>query len=324
MTTGARLTRRTALAAALSFGARTSRAADPPVRLLVGAPGGSGSDIEARTFAPFLERHLPPIEVSVVNLPGQAGLEAYRALTQAPADGLTFGWAATPNLPARMIDRSSPDLMSRLTLLGAVQREPIVLVAPAGANASVSVDLGLFQRAAATGQPFGTPPAGSPSHLAALRLQELTGTRLNLVVFPSVPAVRQAVIAGNVAVATLALSDATGPLREGRMSGLGLAAEHQAAAFPDLRPLSEAGIPLDAYILRGIAAPSALPAEQVAQLVSALRAVAADPEFQAQADATGFEVIWLDGLAWTARTDAERHDLALLWQRAPWMRGGTG
>ena len=55
--------------------------------------------------------------------------------------------------------------------------------------------------------PIGTPAAGSPPHLAALRLQLLTQTRLNIVTFPSAPAARQAVVAGNVVAAALVNTD---------------------------------------------------------------------------------------------------------------------
>jgi tripartite-type tricarboxylate transporter receptor subunit TctC len=291
----------------------------PALRLLAPGAGGSMNDAEARAFVPFLERHLPPADVTIVNLPGQGGLACYRALADAPADGATLGWAATPNLPARCIDGPAPELLGRLKLIGALQSEPIVLVAPSGGAGDVAA----FRHLASAGEPFGTALAGSPSHLAALRLQELIGIRLNLVVFPSPAAARQAVVAGNVASATLALGEAVVPLREGRIEGIGLAAERRLAEFPDLPTLSAGGLPLVATILRGIAAPAGMATADITRLAASLRAVTEDPEFAAQATTHGFESVWLDGTAWTERTELERQALTQLWQRAPW-RDGSG
>ncbi len=321
LNTGPILTRRAALlhAAALPLTdipplRQSLRISAAPLRLLVSGAGGSSNDAEGRAFAAFFERHLPQANLQIVNLPGQSGLEAYRSLADAPADGCTVGWAATPSLPARCIDHLAPDLMGRLTLIGAVEREPIALVAPTGGAADVAA----FRNVAASGDPIGTAQAGSPSHLAALHLQEIIGAHLNLVAFPSPAAVRQATLAGNISVALMALGEAIASLREGRIEGIGIAADRPAAAFPQLPPLQAAGLPLIASILRGLVSPTGLPAMQSARLTKTLQDIADDPEFHAHADAHGFEAIFLDGSTWTSRTDTERTNLTQLWSRAPW------
>jgi len=296
------------------WGPPASAASPQTIRLIVGGAAGSSSDTEGRAFAPFFERHLPPADVTIVNRPGQFGLEAYRLLADAGADGRTLGWTSTPSLPARCVDQQAPALLQRLTLLAAVQREPIALVAPSGG----ATDVAGLRALVAAGAPIGTPPSGSPSHLTALRLQDMLGTRLNLVVFPAAASVRQAVTEGNVAAAVLALGEAIIALREGRMAGIGLAADAPAQAFPTLPPLSADGLKLTAAIYRGIAAPVGLEPIDATALTTALRGVAEDPEFIAYANAHGFEATWLDGATWTARTTTEYADLTQTWQRSPW------
>ena len=109
-----------------------------------------------------------------------------------------------------MIDRGEPSLGKRIRLLGQVEREPIAFVSPASEPANSIQDI--IQRASddADAVPLGTPPAGSPPHLAALRLQVLAQTQLNIVTFPSAEAARQAVLEGNVSAAALGLSAAIG------------------------------------------------------------------------------------------------------------------
>ncbi len=302
--------------------ARPARALET-ITLLVGAKAGSQTDALARAFAPFLARQLPVAGIAVSNVYGGAGLAALQALAQAEPTGYTLGWVATPSLPARMVDRSADDLLRRITLLGAVEKEPIAIVSPAATPLSSVQDIVTRAADDAEAVPLGTPPPGSPPHLAALRLQALAGTRLNIVAFPSAAAARQAAVSGNVAAAALGLSSAIGDLREGRLVGLGIAAASRADAFPDMPPLRDSGLDLSAVIRRGLAAPAGLTDPMARQLGRALQAAVEDPEFHDHADANGFVAKWRDGVTWAADAQNERTELARLWATEPWLQEGA-
>jgi tripartite-type tricarboxylate transporter receptor subunit TctC len=304
--------------------ARTGFAAQQAFGLLVGGKAGSSADEGARAFIPFLCRHLPFTDIAVRNIPGGAGLVAMQALAAAEPAGSTLAWAVTPTLPARMVDRGSDDLMQRIVLLGAVQKEPIAFVSPAATPLGSVQDIIGKSAEDDDGVPLGTPPPGSPPHLAALRLQALAGTRLNIVTFPSATAARQAAVAGNVAAAALGLSSAIGDLRAGRLTGLGIAADDRTDVFPDLPPLHDSGLDLSAVIYRGLAAPAGLSDELAARLRQALEAVANDPEFGEQANTGGYLASWIDGREWAAMAAAERTELAKLWATEPWLQEGSG
>jgi tripartite-type tricarboxylate transporter receptor subunit TctC len=223
-----------------------------------------------------------------------------------------------------MIDRGADDLLRRITLIGTVEREPIAIVSPTATPLGSVQDIVARAAEDAEAVPLGTPPPGSPPHLAALRLQALAATRLNIVAFPSAAAARQAAVAGNVAAAALGLSSVIGDLREGRLAGLGIASANRAEAFPDMPPLRDSGLDLSAVIKRGLAAPAGL-AEPISQRVSyALRAVAEDPEFHDQAQASGFVASWRDGAGWARDTQDELTELAKIWATEPWLQEGAG
>jgi tripartite-type tricarboxylate transporter receptor subunit TctC len=316
--------RRQFLAGAAALGlVRAGRAAET-ITLLVGAKPGSATDTVARAFAPFLARHLPDTDIAIRNVAEGAGLAAAQMLAAASRSGTTLGWAATPTLPARMVDRGAVDLMQRIVLLGAVEREPIAFVSATATPLGSVQDIIGRSAEDADAVPLGTPPPGSPPHLAALRLQALAGTRLNIVAFPSANAARQAAVSGNVAAAALALSNAVGDLREGNLMGLGIAADNRTEAFPDMPVLRDSGIDLSAVIRRGLAAPSGLPEEIAARLRAALEQVANDPEFSDQANANGFLAAWVDGADWTATCSAEQRELTELWATEPWLQEGAG
>jgi tripartite-type tricarboxylate transporter receptor subunit TctC len=316
--------RRVLIGAAAVLACRRPARAGNHVTLIVGAVPATPPDALARSFAGLLGRALGNTEVAIRNLPGNGGLTALEALADAPPTGGTLGWVASPTIPARMVDREAGTLLTRLALLGAVEREPIAFVSPAAAPLDSVQEV--IRRAAedADAVPLGTPPAGSPPHLAALRLQLLTQTRLNIVTFPSAAAALQAVVSGNVAAAALGLTDAIGPLRDDKLSGIGIAAHNRAGLLPDLPVLNEGGVPLSASIRRGLALPAAVPAEVTARFAAALQAVAADPDFRDQADQAGFLPVWLDGAGWTAQIAAERADLTRLWASEPWLNSNGG
>ncbi len=324
------ISRRLVLAGTTAFAtARPAKATrvTPTVRhwsVLVGATAGSGFDLGARAFVPFLERFMPGLEFSVHNVPGEAGMNAIKAVIEAPPASLVLGWISTPTLTARIIDRQDDSPMQRLRLLGAVTREPVAFVSPAAAPLDSLQDM--IQRAGADQDaiPLGTPPPGSPPHLAVLRLQLLAQTRLNIVTFPSAAAAVQAVLAGNVSAAALGLSDAIEPLRAQKLVGLGIAARNRFGVLPDLPMLQEAGVNLSATIRRGLAAPVGLNAEMAGRLIAALQGIVADPDFQALSESRGSLAAWLDGPAWTAVVERERADLGKLWATEPWLPSNGG
>ncbi|HYZ20704.1 MAG TPA: tripartite tricarboxylate transporter substrate-binding protein [Rhodopila sp.] len=324
-----RLGRRLVLAGAGLVGAelvlaRTAAAAPAVHRerrltMLLGLPEGSKPDRMAREFLAFLAMRLPGCAVDVRNLPGDGGRTMLAALGAAGATDGVFGWVSTPTLAARVIDRGDPSLMQRLMLLGQIAREPIAFVSLASDPAETVQDI--IRRSAEDWDavPLGTPAAGSPPFLAALRLQGLAQTRLNIITFPSSEAALRAVLAGNVSAAALGLSRAIGEIRDGDLHAIGIAARRRFGLLPDTPVLDEGGIPLSAFIRRGLAVPAGTPAGFAAMLVDAARAVTDDDEFRRKAEADGYYTAWQDGATWLEAAEAERTMLAALWSTDPWL-----
>ena len=316
--------RRFLFGAATSFGIVSAAKARQSVTILIGSQPQSPNDIQARVFLPFLADRLVDADIRLSNADGDAGLAALLKLANAPIDGTVLGWVATPTLPARMVDRSAPDLMQRIKLLGAVESEPIAILAPTATRIASVEDLITRAEANAETVPFGTPPPGSPPHIAILRLQSIAEISLKIVTFPTAAQARQAAVAGQVAAVALGLSNAIDDLRAGRLLGLGIAADNPASAFPDMPPLLDSGVDLLASIRRGLAAPAGLPQDLAQPVIRAMQAVIANPAFHRRADDRGFGATWLDGDSWTVALSDERARLARLWTKSPWPLGNEG
>jgi tripartite-type tricarboxylate transporter receptor subunit TctC len=292
--------------------------------MLLGFREGSGADKVARDFTGFLVPHLPAIDIELRNVPGEAGSAMLTALGQASPDGATIGWVMTPTLPARTIDRGDASLSQRIQLIGQIEREPVVFVSPSSDPVNSIQDI--IRRAGddADAVPLGTPPAGSPPHLAALRVQVLAQTELNIVTFPSSAAARQAVLAGNVSAAALGLSEAIRDIRAGNLSAIGIAARRRFGVLPDTPVLDEGGVPLAAFIRRGIGVPLGTPPDLLAPLLAAVRAVTEDDGFRDHAEASGYYAAWEDGPAWVEQMQAEQAVLTKLWETDPWLSSSGG
>lgn len=312
----------TGLAATLAVPGRAR--ANRRITVLVGAPAHARLDDMARGVLPFVARAWPGTELAVRNIPGEGGLNALNALAEITPSGSTLGWVGSPSMPARMVDRGGTGLLDRLTVLGGLLREPIAFVSPESDPVDSVQDL--IRRAGedADAVPLGTPPPGSPPHLAALRLQVVAQTRLNIVTFPSAAAARQAVLSGNVSAAVLGLSDVIAALRDGRLHGIGLASRNRFGMLPDMPVLSEAGVALSASIRRGFAAPVGVPVDVAQGLAAVLKAVTEDAAFKAHADIAGFLASWIDGPTWVRHMEAERAGLAAMWRTDPWLPSSNG
>lgn len=283
------------------------------ITLVTGGAVDSPADIAARSFAPFLERHLPRHRVVVENRPGAAGVTAYRHIAGAAADGSVLGWISTPALPARCVELGDRSLMQRLVLLGTVAKEPIAIVAASSSRLRTMADL----LRVAHSVPVAVTAPGSPAFLTALRLQQVSGVVFDLLSFPTGSAVRQAAAAGNVAAGILPLGEAAAGMREEQLTPLGVASL-KAEAFPEWPTLVDQGIHLSAWIHRGLAAPGGLPHARMTRLSAALRSAIADPEFQAQSDRDGIMPSHIPGAEWMRRVEVEAAEIGRLWNSQPW------
>ncbi|WP_431269837.1 tripartite tricarboxylate transporter substrate-binding protein [Dankookia sp. P2] len=247
----------------------------------------------------------------MVNRPGEAGLAAARALAAARPDGRLIGAVAVPRLLSRAIEAHAGPLLARLDFLAVVAEEPLVLVGQTGTLDDLDAFRALGRQAV-----LGTPPHGSAAHLAALALGG--SLSFDMLAFASAPAARQAVLAGNIACALLALPEAIAALRDGRLSGLALAQPRRSELLPEVPTFAEQGIPLQLAAHRGLAVPAGIDGAVLSPLVAALKAVVVDPDFAAQAQAEGFVPRFIGQAAWEPMLRRMLAELGERWTQDPW------
>ena len=112
-----------ALAAALALTPAAAMAdwpVDKQITLVVGYSAGGGTDILARTMAPFLEKYIDGAKFVVLNKPGPGGEYGFTETANAAPDGYTIGFMNAPafiTLPYERETRYSFDMFAPIANL---------------------------------------------------------------------------------------------------------------------------------------------------------------------------------------------------------------
>jgi len=290
------LTRRAACLAAPALGVllgeRCAQAASEAITLLSGAPSGSLSARWVQGFAPLLERHWLFSTVRVVTAAGGQGLLAAELLAAAPSG--TLGVVSMPQLLSEVAETGASDLFRQLVLVAAVVEETVVLLGQGG-DASEPV----FRGPTGVTTLLGTPQQGSAAALVARALVE-RGAAVDPIGFINPAAARKAVESGSVPLALLALPDAIGSVRDGRLVAIAVAATQRTALLAETPTLAELGQPVSLVGRRGIVLPRTATPDYTTRLGTVLSAIVMDPEFVAQSLEQGYQPRLVRGAEWEA------------------------
>lgn len=245
-------TRRQALAACLaltawSAAAQTGPAAaaawpDKPLRIMVGASPGGGTDILARLLA---DKFAPALRQPVVveNRPGASNTIAADMTARAPADGLTLllatntGQAVAPHLL-----KLKYDPLKDLQPIGLVAVMPNVLVVSSAAPykslkqlaAAMADKPGMFK--------YASSGIGSTQHIGGEAFNLATGLKSVHVPYKGSSAAHIDIIGGNVEMMFDSTSSAMGQIKGGKLRALAVASPTRSPELPDTPTLAEEGI----------------------------------------------------------------------------------
>ncbi len=267
-------------ACALPFAAQAQGwAPDRPVRLIVGfAPGGS-ADIVARVAAAELAKSLGQ-QVVVENRTGASGNLATLAVTAAPADGLTLGFAGLQLVtnPA-LAPQLGYDPM-QLQMVGQLTALPVLVMASIKSGITTLAQA-IERSRRGDGLNIGTAGVGTSSHLGAeLLFREVRG-RFTAVPFRGGAPAFQALLSGDVDMMfDIAAGYQAPAAAEGKARILGVMQQDRAAGLPDVPAFGELGLPEAAQMRswQGLFVRAGTPAAALAALHRASVTVAAAPD----------------------------------------------
>ncbi|HEY5064730.1 MAG TPA: tripartite tricarboxylate transporter substrate-binding protein [Xanthobacteraceae bacterium] len=237
-----------------------------PVRVIVGAVPGSAPDVIARLAADWLSRKLGQT-FFVDNRNGASGAIAAEAVAGAAADGYTLLLvSASDSINATLYHHLKFDLLRDFVPVGGLVAFPMVITASATLQAKTLPELIAYAKAHPGKLNIGTPPVGSPQHVAGELFNLMSGTDIVFVAYRGGPQAITDALSGQVqgVVGTVLLT--IEQIRSGGLRPLAVTSTARAALLPDVPTVSTFVPGFDATQWIGLVAPKNVPPEIVERL----------------------------------------------------------
>lgn len=284
-------------AAAARLPAQAQSAVDfpnKPVTLFTAFAPGSGPDATLRLVADKLGR-LWNQRVMVENRPGGGGFIAMEAARRTAADGYTLLQLDSDHLGAvpHLYKQRGAAAVGAFEPVASIFRTTFLVAVGTDSKLKTMTDLIAAAKAEPGRVNYGSWGVGSPGHLGAELLEDLTGIRMQHVPFREVSQLYPAVGSGDVGWSLGTLPSSSGAYKAGKLRYIAVAATKRLPQMPDVPTAQEAGAPagfdVNAFVV--LVAPKGLPAPVRAKINADMGRVLADPEIRARFDTFAFEPI---------------------------------
>ncbi len=260
-----------------------------PIRVLVGLPPGSGTEIVSRLYADKLRAALGQ-PVIVENRIGASGLIAMDALRASPADGSVLLFA--PNGGITLISQTfrNPrfDPFKDVVPVAMVALTDIVLVVNASVNAKSMAEFVALAKSDARYRALGSAPGTIP-HLSAALFSDAAGFEALHVPYKGAGQVTIDLLGGQLQASVVTSGGALPHHRAGKLRILATFGPSRSPVMQDIPTMKESGYPVELNAWFGFYAPAGTPADVVDRIGRALVEASRTPEVRERLAAVGME-----------------------------------
>ncbi|PIT79623.1 tripartite tricarboxylate transporter substrate binding protein [Limnohabitans sp. 15K] len=287
-------TRLAAAALAMSMATPAAWAAWPdgkPISIVVPyAPGGT-----ADALARLIAQHLGPklgTSVVVVNKAGASGVIGAQFVAQAPADGFTMLYDATPFSINPHLQKLPFDADKDLIPVTQVGVTPMLMTVPKTSPYASASDLIKAGKAAPGKLTFSSGGQGTVQYMAPELMNQAVGVNMLHIPYKSGGLAITGTIAGEVDMGFFNLPAISSHVKAGTLKALAITSAQRQPLFPDVPTVAEViGKPYESFEWNGIFLPRGTPTDIVNRLNAALRDVLATPEIKARFDSLGSRIV---------------------------------
>src|SRR6266850_4186365 len=212
-----------------------------PIRLIVPAAPGGGTDITARSFVPQLAENLgQPIVIE--NRGGAGGVIGTDVVAKSAPDGYTLLMAYVSHATNPTLVRSLPyDTLKDFVPITLISHEPTVLVTHPSHPAKTLAEFTAWVKERSGNLSYATDP-GSAGFLAAELYLQRIGAKVQYIPYKGSGPAAADVVAGHVPYMWSVISIVTPYAKGGRLKPLAIAAERRAPGLPDVPTTAEGGM----------------------------------------------------------------------------------
>ena len=261
-----------------------------PVRLMVGANAGGGTDIVARMLADKMSESMRGVFV-VENRPGASNTIAADMTAKAPADGHTLlvatntGQAISPHLM-----KLNFDPIRDLVPIGLVVTVPNVLVVGAQVPAQSVKELVALMKAHPGDYKYASSGVGSTQHIAGEGFNVAAGVKSIHIPYKGSAQAHQDIISGQVQIMFDTTSSSMGQIKAGKFRALAVTTPQRSPELPQVPTLAEAGVPdFEMSTWYGVYTTAGTPPEVVNKLQTELARIVRLPDIQSRLKGLGGE-----------------------------------
>jgi tripartite-type tricarboxylate transporter receptor subunit TctC len=253
-----------------------------PVRLIVGGTPGSAPDVIARLVAQWLSQRLGQT-MFVENRNGASDNLAAQAVVDATPDGYTLLLASASNaINATLFANLKFDFIRDIAPISGVVTFPMVITVNASFPAKDFPELLAYAKANPGKINIGTPPLGSPQHVAGELLKMMTGADIVFVAYRGGPAAISDALSGQIqgAIGTVLLT--LPQIKSGGLRAVAVTSTARSVLLPEIPTVDQFVPGFEAGQWVGIGAPKNTPVEIVERLNREINAGLADATLKAR------------------------------------------
>ncbi|ROZ66038.1 tripartite tricarboxylate transporter substrate binding protein [Ramlibacter sp. WS9] len=277
-----------------------------PVKVLVGFPPGTATDIAARAVAEQMARRLGQPFV-MDNRPGAGSNIAAKAVATAQPDGYNlFAITVANSINAAFPNSTAVDPVKDFTPITLIGNAPNVLVVHPSLNVSTVAELIAHAKAKPGGLSYASSGIGTSPHLSGELFAQMTGVKLLHIPYRgSLPAVTD-LLGGQVQMMFSPTSTVLQHVRAGKLKALAVTSARRTAAAPEIATLDELGLKgFNTSVWIGLVAPAGTPEAVAAKLRAAAHAALDSAEVQATYRTQGLDAMKNSGEEFTRFLRAE-------------------
>jgi tripartite-type tricarboxylate transporter receptor subunit TctC len=258
-----------------------------PVRVLVGSPAGSGSDVMMRAVAQKMTERLGQ-SVIVDNRPGATGAISLQLAAQAAPDGYTLATLSAQNVTAMLIGTVTTDIRKELTAVVLMISQPYLMVATPSLPANSVKEL--IALAKAKPLVYASSGTGSVVHLGMELFKSMAGVEMTHIPYKGSGLSMIDVMSGRVQLAITNVLTATPLVRGGKLKALAVTSLARNSDLPDLPTVAETLPGYEAVGWQGLMARAGTPKSIVNELNKYLTADLKRPETAERFNKIGVKV----------------------------------
>jgi tripartite-type tricarboxylate transporter receptor subunit TctC len=304
-------------AALLPAAAQRGQAQDFPARpitLVVPVPAGGAMDTNARLVADGMRAALGQ-PVVIENVTGASGSIGAGRVARAAPDGYTVLYGANVTHVLNPAVYNLPyDVVTDFEPIARIGHTPWLIVGKKDLPVSDLRGLIDWLKSNPERSTCGTAGPGSPSHIAGVLFQKVTGTRFQFVPYRGVAPVIPDLVAGQIDMAILDPITTLPQIRAGRIKAFAVMDERRSAAAPDIPTVDEGGAP-GVYMSpwQAMYAPKGTPKEVIAKLNAAVVSALGDPAIRQKFAAQGYILSTREQLTPEYLAKFQREEIAKWW-----------